>query len=57
MIKQKKQEMSVKVREAKSIRKYLENILGIAEEDEKALAYVDSIRLNAVKMIHDALGL
>ena len=57
MIKQKKQEMSVKVREAKSIRKDLENILGIAEDDEKALAYVDSIRLNTVKMIHDALGL
>lgn len=57
VIRQRKQEMSVKVKEGKSIRKDLENIPGTAEEDEQALADVDSIRLNAVKIIRDTLGL
>lgn len=57
VIRQNKQEMSVKVREGKSIHKDLENILVTAEDDEQALVDVDSIRLNAIKTIHDALGL
>ena len=57
VIRQKKQEMSVKVREGKSIHKDLEKIVGTAKEHEKALADIDSICLNAVKIIDDALGL
>lgn len=49
--------MSIKAKEGKLIRKELENISGIAEEDEQTLTEIDSIRLNAVKAIRDALGL
>jgi len=57
VIRQKKQEMSSKAREGKLIQKELENIPGTAEEDEQVLAEIDSLCLNAVKTIRDALGL
>ena len=57
MIRQKKQEMTIKVKEGKAIHKDHDNIPGTAEEDEKIIAHVDSIRLNAAKLIHDALEL
>ena len=56
-IKQKKQEMLTKVKEGKVICSNLENIPGLAEEDRQQIAEVDTIRLNALKAIQDALNL
>ena len=57
VIKQKKQELLVKVREGKAIRSSLENILGSAEEDRQQIAEVDAIRLEVFKSIQYVLDL
>lgn len=57
IIRQKKQEMSSKAKEGKLIRKELENIPRTAKEDEQTLVEIDSLCLNAIKTIRDALGL
>ena len=56
-IKQKKQEMLIKVKEGKAIRSSLESILGSAEGDKQQIAEVDAIWLKALQAIHDALNL
>lgn len=49
--------ISQKKKEGKSIKNGLAEILGTAEEDQKVIAEVDSIRLDAMKAIKDFLGL
>ena len=56
-IKQQKQEMLTKVKEGKTIRNSLESIPGSADEDKQQIAEVDTIRLKALRAIHDALNL
>ena len=50
-IKQKKQELLVKVREGRAIRSSLEDIPGSAEEDKQQITEVDAIRLEVLKEI------
>jgi chromosome segregation ATPase len=56
-IQSKKQEITAKIKEGKHIRSSLSCIPGTAEEDEQLIAEVNSLRLSALKAIHDALGL
>ena len=56
-IKQKKQELLVKVREGRAIWSSLENIPRSAEEDKQLIAEVDAIRLEVLKVIQDVLDL
>ena len=54
-IKQKKEELLVKVREGRAIWSSLENIPGSAEEDEQQIAEADAIRLEVLRAIQDVL--
>ena len=56
-IKQKKQELLVKVREGRAIWSSLENIPGSAEEDKQQIAEADAIRLEVLKAIQDVIDL
>ena len=47
-IKQKKQEMLIKVKEGKAIRSSLESILGPGEEDKQQITEVDAILRKAL---------
>ena len=49
--------MLTKVKEGKTIRSSLESIPGSAEEDKQQITEVDTIRLKALRAIHDALNL
>ena len=48
--------MLTKVKEGKAIRNSLDNIPRSAEEDKQQITEVDSIRLKALRAIHDVLN-
>ena len=56
-IKQKKQELLVKVKEGRAIWSSLENIPRSTEEDKQQIAEVDAIWLKVLKAIQDVLDL
>jgi len=56
-ISEKKKEMMAKYKEAKTIRSKRKAIPGSAEEDNRLIAEVDAIRLNAFKIIQETLNL
>ena len=55
-IKQKKQELLVKVKEGRAICSSLEDIPGSAEEDKQQITEVDAIWLEVLKAIQDVLN-
>ena len=56
-IRQKKQELLVKVREGRAIQSSLENIPRPAKEDKQQITEVDATRLEVLKAIQDVLDL